>query len=40
MTTPKLELFVILVSGFRLLTNFKRNSILGVTGVLDPHLEY
>lgn len=38
--TFKMEFFVSLVSGFQLLTNFTENSILVVTGVLDPPLEY
>ena len=37
--TSKRELSVALVSFFNLLTNFKKNSILGVTGVLDLPLE-
>lgn len=37
--TSKKELSVALVSFFNLLTNFKKNSILGVTGVLDLPLE-
>ena len=38
--TPKMELFVTLISSFQLLTNFTKNSIVGVTGVLDSPLEY
>ena len=38
--TSKMELFVALVSGFQLLTNVTKNSIIGVTGVLDQPMEY
>ena len=37
--TSKKELSVALVSFFNLLTNFNKNSILGVAGVLDLPLE-
>ena len=38
--TSKMEQVVALISGFQLLTNFTKNCILGVTGALDPPLEY
>ena len=35
MAPSSMERFVALVKGFQLLTNFTKNSILGVTGFLD-----
>ena len=37
--TSFVKLFLTLVRDFKLLTDFTKNSILGVTGVLDPSLE-
>ena len=34
-----MEHFMIIVNGWKLLTIIKRNSILDVVAVLDPHLE-
>ena len=36
--TSKIELFVTSVNGFQPLTNVTKDSILDVTGVLDPYL--
>ena len=38
--TFEMELFMALVSGFQVFTNFTKNSILVVTGVLDLPLEH
>ena len=38
--TSNMQLFVALVSGFHLFTNFSINSILGITRVLDLPLQY
>ena len=37
--TPKMELFVGLVSSFQPLTNFKKNPNIGAVGVLNAPLE-
>ena len=38
--TAKMELFVVLVSSFQLLTNFAKNPKIGVVEVLNAPLEY
>ena len=37
--TSETELFVTLINGFQPLTNVRKNSILDVKEVLDPHLQ-
>ena len=37
--TPKMELFVALVSGFQPLTNFTKNPNVGAMGVLNENLQ-
>ena len=34
--TSRMELYVALISGFQLLTNITKKTILGVTGALEP----
>ena len=38
--TAKMELFVVLINSFQLLTNFAKNRKIGVVEVLNAPLEY
>ena len=38
--TSSMELYVVLISGFQLLPNFTKKTILGATGAVEPTQEY